>query len=99
MTKPPSQPEPQRVKALYTYKGKTARELPIKRGDTLILLNSANKDWWKVELNGRQGFVPSSYVRKIETPPTPVPPSPSLLSMSASVDDSVALRQAQLQAK
>lgn len=99
MTKPPSQPQPQQVKALYTYKGKSARELPIRRGDILVLLNSANKDWWKVELDGKQGFVPSSYVRKIETPPTPVPPSPSLLSMSVSVDDSVASRQAQLQAK
>jgi hypothetical protein len=31
------------VKAMYTYKGKTARELSIKKGDILTLLNSSNK--------------------------------------------------------
>lgn len=24
------------------------------------------KDWWKVEVNDRQGFVPAAYVKKIE---------------------------------
>ncbi len=27
------------------------------------------KDWWKVEKGDRQGFVPASYVKKIEAPP------------------------------
>ena len=31
------------VKALYNYTKKTARELAMKKGDTLILLNSSNK--------------------------------------------------------
>jgi len=30
------------------------------------LLNSNNKDWWKVEVNDRQGFVPATYVKKID---------------------------------
>ena len=38
--KPPSKPT---VKAMYTYKGKTARELSMKKGDVLTLLNSSNK--------------------------------------------------------
>lgn len=38
----------------------------MKKGDILTLLNSTNKDWWKVEVNDRQGFVPASYVKKIE---------------------------------
>lgn len=37
---PPMKP---RVKALYRYKGKTAREMAMKKGDVLILLNSSNK--------------------------------------------------------
>ena len=37
----------------------------MKKGDVLTLLNSANKDWWKVELNDRQGFVPAAYVKKV----------------------------------
>ena len=31
------------MKALFSYKGKTARELSVKKGDILFLLNSANK--------------------------------------------------------
>lgn len=31
------------VKALYDYRGKTARELSMKKGDILFLLNSSNK--------------------------------------------------------
>ena len=33
----------------------------------LVLLNSSNKDWWKVEVNDRQGFVPATYVKKLES--------------------------------
>lgn len=103
---PPSPPPQPRVKALYNYKGKSTRELPIKKGDILVLLSDSNKDWWKVELNGKQGFVPATYVRKIETPPTPksTPPPPTetpptpIINMVAP-NDSVASRQAQLQGK
>ena len=31
------------VRALFNYKGKTGRELSMKKGDVLFLLNSANK--------------------------------------------------------
>ena len=37
---PPKKPT---VKALYDYKGKTARELTIKKGSILNLLSSSNK--------------------------------------------------------
>ena len=36
----------------------------------LTLLNSNNKDWWKVEVNNKQGFVPAAYVKKIDPGPT-----------------------------
>ncbi|CAK1548048.1 unnamed protein product [Leptosia nina] len=54
------------VVALYDYAEKSPREVSMKRGDVLTLLNSNNKDWWKVEVNDRQGFVPAAYVKKIE---------------------------------
>ncbi|OUC44772.1 spectrin repeat-containing domain protein [Trichinella nativa] len=38
----------------------------MKKGDVLTLLNSSNKDWWKVEVNDRQGFVPVAYLKKME---------------------------------
>ena len=38
--KPPPKPI---VKAMYSYKGKTGREISMKKGDVLTLLNSSNK--------------------------------------------------------
>lgn len=58
-----------KVVSLYDYVEKTPREISMKKGDTLILLNSSNKDWWKVELNDRQGFVPATYLKRIEKEP------------------------------
>ncbi|XP_075227894.1 alpha spectrin isoform X2 [Lycorma delicatula] len=54
------------VVALYDYTEKSPREVSMKKGDVLTLLNSNNKDWWKVEVNDRQGFVPAAYVKKME---------------------------------
>lgn len=55
------------VQALYDYTEKSPREVSMKKGEILTLLNSNNKDWWKVEVNDRQGFVPAAYLKKIET--------------------------------
>lgn len=54
------------VVALYDYTEKTPREVSVRKGDVVTLLNSNNQDWWKVEVNDRQGFVPAAYVKKIE---------------------------------
>ncbi|GLV31595.1 alpha Spectrin [Carabus blaptoides fortunei] len=54
------------VQALYDYTEKSPREVSIKKGDVLTLLNSNDKDWWKVEVNDRQGFVPAAFVKKID---------------------------------
>lgn len=55
---------------MLDYTEKSPREVSMKKGDVLTLLNSNNKDWWKVEINDRQGFVPAAYVKKSETPLT-----------------------------
>uniref|UniRef100_A0AC35U4B9 Spectrin alpha chain n=1 Tax=Rhabditophanes sp. KR3021 TaxID=114890 RepID=A0AC35U4B9_9BILA len=49
------------VMALYDYTEKSPREVSIKKGDVLTLLNCNNPVWWKVEVNDRQGFVPGDY--------------------------------------
>uniref|UniRef100_UPI003F778868 Spectrin alpha chain, non-erythrocytic 1 n=1 Tax=Gallus gallus TaxID=9031 RepID=UPI003F778868 len=51
---------------LYDYQEKSPRELTVKKGDILTLLNSTNKDWWKVEVNDRQGFLPAAYLKKLD---------------------------------
>ncbi|TGZ69187.1 hypothetical protein CRM22_003879 [Opisthorchis felineus] len=56
------------VMALYDYQEKSPREVSMRKGDILTLLASNHKDWWKVEINDRQGFVPAAYVKKIDAP-------------------------------
>ncbi|XP_058165915.1 spectrin alpha chain, erythrocytic 1 [Dasypus novemcinctus] len=55
----------QRVLALYDFQARSPREVTMKKDDVLILLSSINKDWWKVEADDHQGFVPAIYVRKL----------------------------------
>uniref|UniRef100_A0AAQ4Q8H5 Spectrin alpha, non-erythrocytic 1 n=1 Tax=Gasterosteus aculeatus aculeatus TaxID=481459 RepID=A0AAQ4Q8H5_GASAC len=78
------------VLALYDYQEKSPREVTMKKGDILTLLNSTNKDWWKVEVNDRQGFVPAAYVKKLD--PTQSSSRENLLDEHGSI----ALRQDQI---
>ncbi|KAM5293714.1 spectrin alpha chain, erythrocytic 1 [Glossophaga mutica] len=55
----------ERVMALYDFQARSAREVTMKKDDVLTLLSSINKDWWKVEADDHQGFVPAVYVRKL----------------------------------
>lgn len=71
------------VLALYDYTEKSPREVSIKKGDILTLLNSTNKDWWKVEVNDRQGFVPAAYVKKVEPGTAQQPSSQQVSSIGA----------------
>ena len=64
--------------------------MSTRKGDVLTLLNSNNKDWWKVEVNDRQGFVPATYVKRID---------PGLTASQQHLVDrsSVGARQAQVE--
>ncbi|XP_048876599.1 spectrin alpha chain, non-erythrocytic 1-like isoform X2 [Brienomyrus brachyistius] len=79
------------VLALYDYQEKSPREVTMKKGDILTLLNSSNKDWWKVEVNDRQGFVPAAYVKKLD--PTQSSSQENLLEEQGSIG----LRQEQIE--
>ena len=35
--------------------------------DRPLLRLRPGQDWWKVEVNDRQGFVPAAYVKKIDS--------------------------------
>ncbi|XP_011879275.1 PREDICTED: spectrin alpha chain isoform X1 [Vollenhovia emeryi] len=83
------------VVALYDYTEKSPREVSMKKGDTLTLLNSNNKDWWKVEVNDRQGFVPAAYVKRVE-PEAGLSASQQNLAREQS---SIAARHSQIEAQ
>ena len=58
------------------------------------------QDWWKVEKDGKQGFVPAAYVRKMATPPPSSPTTPtSPVTMSSGAQDAVVMRQNVIKAK
>ncbi|GAB6021924.1 hypothetical protein CHUAL_006087 [Chamberlinius hualienensis] len=80
------------VMALYDYTEKSPREVSMKKGDVLALLNSNNKDWWKVEVNDRQGFVPAAYVKKMDA-------GLSASQQNLADGSSIAARQNQIEAE
>ncbi|GAV01441.1 hypothetical protein RvY_12154 [Ramazzottius varieornatus] len=53
--------------ATFDYTEKSPREVSIKKGDIVTVLNNRDKNWWKVEINDRQGFVPASYLKKTDS--------------------------------
>lgn len=63
------------VMALYDYQEKNPREVSMRKGDVLTLLNSNHKDWWKVEINDRQGHVPAAYVKKVDAMMSDIDPN------------------------
>uniref|UniRef100_A0A672VEB6 Dynamin-binding protein n=1 Tax=Strigops habroptila TaxID=2489341 RepID=A0A672VEB6_STRHB len=56
--------------ALYTFKGRNTNELSVSANQRLRILQfedvTGNQEWWLAEAHGKQGYVPSSYIRKTE---------------------------------
>ncbi|XP_061565302.1 dynamin-binding protein isoform X2 [Cololabis saira] len=56
--------------ALYSFNARCANELSISANQRLRILEfkdmNGNNEWWLGEAEGRQGYVPSNYIRKSE---------------------------------
>ncbi|XP_078499661.1 dynamin-binding protein isoform X2 [Lissotriton helveticus] len=56
--------------AVYAFEARCSNELSVTANQKLRILEfedlTGNNEWWLAELNGRQGYVPSSYIRKSE---------------------------------
>uniref|UniRef100_A0A9J7XRF4 Rho GTPase activating protein 4a n=1 Tax=Cyprinus carpio carpio TaxID=630221 RepID=A0A9J7XRF4_CYPCA len=48
--------------ALFDYTGRSSAELSFKHGDRFILHSKASSDWWRGELNGTKGLIPTKYI-------------------------------------
>lgn len=55
------------VQVLADYDPKSPREIAVRRGDIATLLNALHNEWWKIELDDRQGFVPAQYLRRLDS--------------------------------
>ncbi|XP_076459609.1 growth factor receptor-bound protein 2-like [Babylonia areolata] len=56
----------QYVEAKFDFEPQDADELGFRRKDRIRVLEQSNDNWWKGELNGRQGVFPATYVDLIE---------------------------------
>ncbi|WP_228058545.1 SH3 domain-containing protein [Nostoc sp. LEGE 12447] len=56
-----------RGKALYDFAGNVQlRQLTFKVGDMINITNQYDNGWWAGELNGKVGYLPSTYVEIIQ---------------------------------
>ena len=57
-----------RVRALFDFQPSEPGELQFRKGDTIAVLESVYKDWWKGSLRGQTGIFPLNYVEKLQDP-------------------------------
>jgi peroxin-13 len=51
-----------------------AAEVPLRRGDVVAVVARAEEGWWRVRLrDGREGYVPASYLEGLHNPSRPPP--------------------------
>lgn len=55
-----------KAKALYSYPGGNADELPFVEGDVLTIVDRTEPDWWKTEQDGVIFIVPAAYLELTE---------------------------------
>ncbi|EGO21969.1 hypothetical protein SERLADRAFT_417338 [Serpula lacrymans var. lacrymans S7.9] len=55
-----------KAKALYSYAGGNADELPFAEGDELSIVDKSETDWWKAEQGGVVFIVPAAYLEIVE---------------------------------
>ncbi|XP_072755931.1 intersectin-1 [Anoplolepis gracilipes] len=58
----PTDPNVERVMALYPYQAQNEDELSFEKGDVISVLAKEETAWWRGELNGVSGVFPSNYV-------------------------------------
>ncbi|XP_065886239.1 tyrosine-protein kinase TXK-like isoform X2 [Dysidea avara] len=53
------------VIAMYDYSAPEPGDLPLKKGELVVIFESQRQHWWKARNNkGREGYVPANYVKK-----------------------------------
>ena len=55
-----------KARALYSYTGGNADELPFVEGDEVAIIDRSDADWWKTEQGGVVFIVPAAYFEVVE---------------------------------
>ncbi|ELU16231.1 hypothetical protein CAPTEDRAFT_105924, partial [Capitella teleta] len=60
----------QLYQAIYPFQARNDLELTIAEGDVVLLIQQhdqdGNPDWWMVDLHGKRGYVPATYIFKVQ---------------------------------
>lgn len=51
-----------KAKAIYSYATENADELSFAEGDTVVIVEQDDGDWWKAEQDGMVFLVPAGYL-------------------------------------
>mmetsp|Transcript_19897 Transcript_19897/g.32734 ORF Transcript_19897/g.32734 Transcript_19897/m.32734 type:complete len:530 (-) Transcript_19897:1919-3508(-) len=49
--------------ATFPFEGTDEDDLSFKKGDVMVVIEKIDSGWWRAELNGRIGLIPTTYVR------------------------------------
>ncbi|KAI6650988.1 Endophilin-A-like isoform X1 [Oopsacas minuta] len=60
---PPTSSSSPCCKALYDFDSETEQELSFKEGDTIMLNNQLDDNWYEGTVNGKSGMFPVAYVQ------------------------------------
>ncbi|XP_012284787.1 intersectin-2 isoform X2 [Orussus abietinus] len=63
----PTDPNVERVMALYPYQAQNEDELSFEKADVITVLAKEEASWWRGELNGVSGVFPSNYTSPMST--------------------------------
>ncbi|CAH1969108.1 unnamed protein product [Acanthoscelides obtectus] len=60
----PSEDDSENVEATaqFDFTARSARELSLKRGDSITLYSQVSNDWWRGAVNGQEGLIPDKYI-------------------------------------
>ena len=71
----------QLYRAIFDYIPRNpAAEIPLRKGDIVAIVQRTDAGWWRARLrDGREGFVPATYLEAVHNP-TQAPPAPPIMS-------------------
>jgi len=75
-------------RALYSFNAQHARELAVKKNDTVDIIRRVDANWYEATKEGRVGIIPVSYVqvtREVCMSPPPLRPAPPTLREGTAV--------------
>ena len=53
------------IRATFDYKGRSERELSLRRGDTIQIIERQDSGWWNGISNGARGWFPHNYCEEV----------------------------------